>query len=230
MISIIIPAYNEQDRIELALIVSIEAEPQEIVVVANGQDNTAQIVQELIPIYKKVHGINLKLVRSEKRLGKGGAFFEGVKEAKGDKIFLMDADLPVELHLVKSFAALLEAYDIVIGSRYMKGSIVLREPLLRRMLSQGYRNLCKLLFHIPIKDSQCGFKAFRRSVLLSLMDKVKTKGFSFDLELLLRSLECGFTILELPVTWHYSSGSKVGIKQALEMFKETLRIRFTNMH
>lgn len=222
----VIPAYNEEARIELALVMCIASEAEEIIVVADGQDKTAEIVERLIPIYRKVHHRVLKLVKSEKRLGKGGAFFKGFEMSSGDKVFLVDADFPVPLEFVSTFSELLETYSVVIGSRYTKESVVFGQSLSRKILSKGFRWLYRNLFNLPIQDTQCGFKAFNREVLDCLKDEVKTTGMTFDLELLIKALNMGFTVKECPVTYTFGKGSKVSFRTPFKMLLETLKLYF----
>lgn len=225
MISLVVPAYNEEDRIELALILSITTEAEEIIVVADGQDKTAEIVDRLIPIYRKVHGRTLKLVKSEKRLGKGGAFLEGVKAAIGDQVFLVDADFPVPTRYVRLFRDLLQEFDCVIGSRYSPASEIIGQPFSRRVLSLGYRRFVNWLFDLGLNDYQCGFKAFRRNALDQILPLMQCRGFAFDVELLIRLSRAGCTIAQCPVRWEYGRESKVSWRQVIGMFCELLRIR-----
>jgi len=212
LISLIIPAYNEEKRIERAAWLALNVADQ-VIVVADGYDKTADVV-------KTLDDKRIELVVSKYRLGKGGAFLKGFEAAAGDQIFLVDADFPVEISYVPHFSELLNSYDIVIASRYSRNSLIVGEPFLRRILSLGFRLICKILFHQPIEDFQCGFKAFRREALDVISPQMHIKGFAFDVELLLRAIRQDFKIVQVPVIWKYGKGSKVKWRQILEMAKE----------
>jgi len=213
LISIVVPAYNEEKRIARTIYMALYV-ADEVVVVADGSDETSNIVETL-----KSHFSNVKLVDSNRRLGKGGAFFAGAEKSLGDKVFLVDADFPVSPLYVPLFVQMLDEYDIVVGVRKSIG-----EPFSRKLMSRGYKSLVKVLFRLPVKDTQCGFKAFRRNVLENLNGEVKTTGYSFDLELLIKALKLGFTVKEIPVEYHYGGNSKVSWKDIYEMTKETFKI------
>jgi glycosyltransferase involved in cell wall biosynthesis len=217
MISIVVPAYNEELRIERCIQLLLRV-ADEIVIVSDGDDATGIIVRELESVFS-----NIILVESSRRLGKGKAFFEGFREARGDKIFLVDADVPVRLSDFGKFAGLLDKYPVVIGSRTMKGSKSVNQPMRRRILSQGFRDACRFFLGVGF-DTQCGFKAFRREVLEAIADEMTVGGYAFDVELLLRTVGLGYTILEVPVTYSYDKNSKVKFNTSLRMLWDVFRL------
>lgn len=219
MISLVVPAYNEEDRIGRAVSLALTVADQ-IIVVADGRDRTAEIVREEWQADSRV-----LLIESPYRLGKGGAFLEGVKAATGDQVFLVDADFPVPTRYVRLFTDLLQEFDCVIGSRYSPASEIIGQPFSRRVLSLSYRRFVNWLFDLGLNDYQCGFKAFRRNALDQILPLMQCRGFAFDVELLIRLSRAGCTIAQYPVRWKHGRDSKVSWRQVLGMFCELLRIR-----
>jgi len=211
--SVVIPAYNEAKLIA-SCIQRCTSFIDEIVVVADGTDHTADIAEKYGAL----------TVTSPHRLGKGGAFKQGVQATSGECILLLDADFPVLPEDVISIMSFLSQYDIVIGSRYVEGASVNGQSYHRKMLSLGFRTLCNSLFHLQISDFQCGVKAFQRHVILSLLRNLSTVGFAFDVELLVKAHQYGYTLHEYPVTWNTYTYSKVGWKHVFEMGKDVLQL------
>jgi glycosyltransferase involved in cell wall biosynthesis len=226
LISIVIPAYNEEARIEVTLSKALTV-ADEVVVVADGTDRTAQIVKIVKTLIKDPE--RLVLVESSCRLGKGGAFILGFQVSSGDNVFLVDADFPVDVSYVRYFSHMLRACDVVIGCRHSKHSHVYGQPLSRKLLSFSFRVLCNTLFRLGLQDYQCGFKAFRRDVLDLVLPQMKTVGFAFDVELLVRIVGNDFTVAEFPVGYQYGKGSKVTWKTLIEMLLELWAVKQLNL-
>lgn len=187
----------------------------EVVVVANGcRDLTVKIAE----------AFNVIVVSPKKRLGKGGAFLQGFLHSNKDPVFLVDVDLPVPLDNLPFFKDLLKIYDVVIASRYLDMSGNVDLPLTRRVLSEGFRLFCKILFGLGIEDFQGGFKGFRRKVIEQIFNQLVVYGWAFDVEILVRASRAGFTIAEIPVEYRYDRNSKVRFLNILKMFKDVLRI------
>jgi glycosyltransferase involved in cell wall biosynthesis len=150
MYSIIIPAYNEADRIKSVLRSYIAEFPeQEIIVVFDGQDNTPDIVEV---VAKECPDI--RLLTFHKRLGKGGAIIEGFKAARGDKIGFADADESVSPNDLKDMFETLGEVDGVIASRRLATSkIMIKQPFKRRLASKGFNMLVRILFGLPFNGT-----------------------------------------------------------------------------
>jgi len=220
MKSVIVPAYNEELRIEACLAWCLNLF-DEIVVVCDGTDLTEDYVK-----FHRVLDDRVVLVQSEFRLGKGGALLRGFEASHGSIVFLVDADFPVPSRYVCLFEEYLRYADVVIGSRYLPESQIVSDvPLNRRIMSRAYRLFVSVLFHKGIHDFQCGFKAFRRSVLESVKHDMVLSGFAFDLELVLRAKNMGFRVEEVPVMWSYREGSKVNLKTGWNMLREVAKLR-----
>jgi len=221
-ISLVIPAYNEEDRIETALSNYYNPfQDQEIIIVCDGTDNTRNIVGEL----SKKHP-NIKLLIFEKRLGKGGAVIEGFKAAEGERIGFVDADGAVEPDDIKRMFDLLSQVDGVIASRRLKESkILVRQPLKRRIASKIFNILVRIIFGLNFKDTQCGAKVFRKEAIKNVSGELNTKGFEFDVELLWRLKKRGYKVIEFPITWKHSEGSGFSLSNAPKMFFSLLKVR-----
>jgi len=228
-LSIIIPVYNEEKRIcsclnSLCAFVSGSGMKTEVVVSEDGStDRTVDIVYAYMREFPFI-----RLVHSDRRLGKGGGIREGIFASKGKFILYMDVDLAVKpTEIPRLLDGLMHGFDIVIGSRELSDSkLIRRQPFYREFLGKSYNRIFRLLFRIPIYDTQCGFKALKREVAIDLMEHVSTNGFSFDTDLIVRAVK-NYKILEIPVTWAHGSMSKVRtFNQILTMLCELLRLWF----
>jgi glycosyltransferase involved in cell wall biosynthesis len=221
--SIIIPAYNEADRIKSVLMgYAAELSGQEIIVVSDGQDNTPDIVAHVMKDYP-----DIRLLTFHKRLGKGGAIIEGFKVAQGDKIGFADADDSVSPEDLKAMFETLGEVDGVIASRRLATSkIMIKQPFKRRLASRAFNTLVRILFGLPFKDTQCGAKVFTRSAIFDIIDELETRGFEIDVEILWRLKNKAYRIVEYPITWSHSEGSKFKLSNSCTMFFSLIKIRF----
>lgn len=224
MISIIIPAYNEEKRIAKTLDGLqdfFKKKNCEIIVSANGcKDRTANIVKKYSAKNK-----NIKLVYSS-TAGKGLALQRGFKHCKGDIVCFADADNSSKPKDIWRLVEKLQDYDVVIGSRAVKELIEIRQPLKRELFGKLMSLIVRVLFWLPIKDTQCGYKAFKRTVLDAVFNSVKSKGFEFDVELLVRIRRAGFSIKELPVRWDDDKRSTLKLfPDSVKMFYNILKLR-----
>jgi glycosyltransferase involved in cell wall biosynthesis len=215
-LSIILPAYNEEKRIEATLEQLVEkfSSSCEILVVSESTDKTDAIV---LRIAKGAPFV--RLVPSARRLGKGGAFKKGFAESHGDVVVLLDSDLPVFVSDVEHVIALVGKVDVAVGSREVEGTrILVYPPRIRVFAGKAFSRLFNFLFDLGVADTQCGCKAFRREVLERVLSSVESDGFEFDAELLFRCKRLGYSIREVPVNWSYKPDSK------LNLFRDTLRM------
>ncbi len=225
-LSIVIPAYNEEKRIGHTLKAYLDFFSKhwkrfEIIVVTDGcGDNTVKIVKS----FKSSHIKNLDY---EKKLGKGLALIKGFENASGDIIGFVDADESVRPEDFHKMVLQIGEYDCVVASRRTKDSTILvRQPIRRRVLGRAYNIIVNLLFGLRIKDTQCGAKVFTKDAIRSIMHEVGTKGYSFDVEILWRLRRRRFKIKEHPVTWmHMKEGAFSVRKHAYKMFIEIMKLR-----
>ena len=226
MISITIPAYNEEKRItntldSYASYFSNMYSDLEIIVICDGHDKTADVVKGMVKKYAQI-----KLFEFPSRLGKGGAIIEGWKKSNGDILCFIDADGAVSPHQLEKMFAELKKFDCIIASRSIEGAQILkRQPVLRRILSKGFNIFCNVLFHLEIKDTQCGAKVFKKEVIEKVISKLKLTGFEFDTELLWRIKKEGFSIKEVPIAWKHINKSSFSLKYVPVMFVNLIKIR-----
>lgn len=231
-LSIVIPAYNEEGRIAGSLekiLAHLAGKPfaSEIIVVDDGsRDGTARAAREALE-GRIAHSV----IRRDTNVGKGASIKEGVLAASGQFILVTDADLstPIE-ELDKFLAPLKEGCDVVVGSRALPGSdIRVRQNLLRQTMGKAFNRLVRLFVLGGYRDTQCGFKAFRRGAARDLFARLETAGFAFDVEVLVLCRKLGYGVREVPVVWLDSRPSRVRlVRGSLGMIKELWRIRRTH--
>lgn len=227
---LLIPAYNEEDRIEPVLRSYAEyfkqnyAGPFQLVVVLNGcVDNTLGVVQKVGRDYPSVQALEFPAP-----IGKGGALIAGLKLAQlADLIGYVDADgatAPASLHALVKHCA--EA-DCVIGSRWIEGAILHQAQTSRRQFaSRVFHTIVQVLFRMNIRDTQCGAKVMRRQAIESVHSSLRIADMAFDINLLYTIKRAGYRILEVPTEWTDKVGSKVVLgKTSLSMLLSVLRLR-----
>ena len=224
MISVIIPAYNEEHRIKKTLdeiVKSFNGKDYEIIVSANGcKDKTEAVIKQYSSKNKKI-----KLVSSP-IAGKGLALQSGFNATKGDLIVFSDADSSSKPEDIWRLIQELGKYDVVVGSRSVKKLIKISQPLRRELFGKLMSLIVRMLFRIKIRDTQCGYKAFRRPVLDKVFNHVRSKGFEFDVELLVKIKNAGFTIKELPIRWDDDKRSTLKIyPDAFRMLYNILKFK-----
>lgn len=211
-LSIIIPAYNEEKRLGKTLEevrTFLKNHDSEIIVVDDGStDGTSAFSLISYPV----------------NMGKGYAIKKGVEAAAGDLILFMDADnaTPIgELEKLLKVDA-----DIVIGSRYLpESAIEKKQPLFRVLIGRLGNLIIRLLVVKNVKDTQCGFKLFKKNVAKELFSELQTDRFGFDIEILGRAQKKGYRIVEVPVTWLHNDNSRVRpIRDAFKTLADLIKI------
>ncbi len=228
-LSVIIPAYNEGETIFQNLLTvskTIRAAniDFEIILVDDGSSDNTFVEAKRASEYSK----QIRIVHHEHNAGKGTAFKTGFQNSTGKYIALLDADLDFHpSQLLKMLNALQQANaDIVIGSKYHRES-KMNYPFLRRIMSKGYAFLVKLLFKMPFRDTQSGIKVFKREILESVLPSMlRSKGYAFDVEILLAAYKQGAHIIEHPVVLNFVKNKRgFPLKMVLNLFAETIKIR-----
>lgn len=213
-LSIVIPAFNEQERLEPTLRAYLahcrgQGRDVEVIVVDDGStDGTTALVERLATEFPQ-----LRLVRLAQNQGKGYAVRSGVVNARGRRILFADADGATCLEEVERLEAAIDAgADVAIGSRALHGTgVEVRARVHRRLIGRMFHLLVRLTGVADIADTQCGFKLFRGPAAHALFSRMRTTGFSFDVEVLMMAGLCGYRIAEVPVNWTHQPGSRVNL-------------------
>jgi dolichol-phosphate mannosyltransferase len=198
---VIIPTYNEVENIKKLLKSVIQLNIPNLYVLVvddNSPDGTAQIVEDL-----GIEDSRIRLMRRPGKQGLGTAYVAGFKYAitEGfDFVFEMDADFSHDPKEIPKFLEKIEAFDLVIGSRYATGVNVINWPLSRLLVSLAANSYTRMITGLPVHDCTSGFKCFRREVLQSInLDKISSDGYSFQLEMTYKAWKRGFKICEIPI-------------------------------
>jgi dolichyl-phosphate beta-glucosyltransferase len=230
-LSIVIPAFNEAVRLPTSLrrIAEFGARLsfayEVLVVVEKSTDGTLELAREAVAGQANFH-----IIGNAEQRGKGFAVRTGMLRAEGAHIFYMDADLSVPLEEV---AAFLDCFrdrpnvDVLVGNRqHARSRIVKSQALLRRKMGQTFNRVLQGFALSGIRDTQCGFKAFRKKAAREIFTRQRLDGFAFDVEVLLLAQRLGCGIADLPVQWANSTESKVRIlRDSLQMLCDAIRVR-----
>lgn len=228
-LSVIIPAYNEEKRIGRTLEAILgyldkQKYTYEIIVVNDGStDKTKEVVQQFK--HKKI-----KILDNSGNKGKGYSVQQGFLSAEKEWVLFTDADLSTPIEELKTCFRYASGADVIIGSRNLPMSqIVVKQPFFRSMLGRIFPFFVRLLLLPNIKDSQCGFKLFRKEAAQKVAEKQKITGFCFDVELLFLAKKLGYKIQEIPITWSNDERSKIRIvSDSVTMFLDLLKIRWND--
>jgi len=201
-IILVIPAYNEEDILlknindTIKVINTLNYDIKIVISDNNSKDRTAEIGKELANKYDNIDYVFVA------QAGKGSAVINAWKQYSDADVYgFMDADLAVDLRHIKDALECFDYdFDVVIGSRRVKGAEVNRE-LYRRFTSSVLNWLINIWFKLGIKDTPCGFKFFKREVINGILDKVDDRGWVFDTEMLILAKKHNFKIKEIPVKW-----------------------------
>lgn len=227
-LSIIIPAYNEENRLPDTLQsvrAFMKSQPYryEVIVVENGStDRTYQAAEEIARRWD-----NLRVIQ-EARPGKGNAIRRGMLDAKGEFRFMCDADLSMPIEELPRFLPPNHAEaDIVIGSREAAGAVRYDEPDFRHIGGRLVNWMIQLLALPNLDDTQCGFKLFRAGAAEDLFAHQIIDGWSFDIEVLFIARRRGYQIAEMGIPWYYRDFSHVKpMQDALQLFLDLVKIRW----
>jgi dolichyl-phosphate beta-glucosyltransferase len=227
-ISVIVPAYNEEERLVDVLPViwgylKDHYASFELIVVDDGStDSTATIVQEFIKEHPWI-----RLISYSPNHGKGCAVRTGILEAREDLVLFCDADLATPMEETEILEVQMDAgFDIAIASRAISGSqLVIRQPWFREYGGRALNRIIQFMAVPGIHDTQCGFKLFRRPVAHEVFSRCREDGWVFDVEALHIAIRMGFKIAEVPVHWMHKEGSKVRVlRDAFRMLAALMRI------
>ena len=228
-LSIVIPAFNEEDRLADTLLGICEYlqgkdYSSEVIVVDDGsEDHTAEICEKFVSGHPWA-----RCLRSDRNYGKGHAVREGVLDSRGEYILMCDADLATPIEELDGFWRWIDdGADIVIASRPLRDShLVKRQPFYRELAGRTF-NLAVQLLAVPgIQDTQCGFKLMSRQAGREIFSLCKLDGFSFDIEMLFLANRLGYKTKECAVHWYHRPGSKVKLlRDGFRMLSDLVSIR-----
>lgn len=229
---VIIPTYNELENLpKLIPAVLSQDESIHILIVDDGSpDGTGKFVKEEMNKNDRIH-----LLEREKKMGLGTAYIAGFKYAlknNYDFVFEMDADFSHDPKELKNFLIAIKENDLVLGSRYINGVRVLNWPMSRLLLSFFASVYTRIIIGMPIKDATGGFKCFRRKVLESIdLDKVRSNGYSFQIEMTFKAYCKGFKIKEIPIVFidRVKGKSKMSKKIVREAVTMVWKLRLQHM-
>lgn len=225
---IVIPAFNEEGRIGPTLrdYCAVFADTAQVVVVANGcRDRTAAVVREL-----KAEYANLSLIDIPNAIGKGGAVRVGLATGAEPFVGFVDADGSTEAReFERLFQKLRESpADAVVGSRWLpESNVVPHQPMRRRFASRTFNAIVRALFGIPLRDTQCGAKLFRREAVREILTSLEVADFAFDIEVLWLLKRSGRAIEEVATSWaDRAAGTKIDLfSSSWQMLASVLRLR-----
>ena len=221
--TLVIPAYNEERRIQ-SLLNGLLDFRGDIIFVCDGTDATSAIIAAFAADHPS---LSIRCLTFSARLGKGGGVVAGLREASTRYVGYMDADGSTSLAEMERLFDRLADVDGAIGSRWLPGSVMtVRQGLRRRAESRLFNLAVRLLFGLDYRDTQCGAKVFRREALEAVLPSIRSTGFEFDVELLWRLAQSGCRVEEVPITWENRDESKVGTADAKEMLSGMIRLRF----
>ncbi|MDD4761743.1 MAG: glycosyltransferase family 2 protein [Candidatus Pacebacteria bacterium] len=229
-LSVVIPAYNEATRLPMTLVdvdkklLEMNLPSYEILVVDDGsKDATADIVERFKPLVK-----NLRLITNSENHGKGFVVRQGMLEAKGEIRIFMDADNSTTIdQFLKMKPFFDEGAQIVIGSRTVKGAeLDPPQPFLKRIMGKAGNLFIQLVAVSGIWDTQCGFKAFKRTAAEDIFSRTTIDRWAFDIEALALARRLGYEIKEVPVYWKNDINSHVKLSSYFQVLLETVKIAY----
>ncbi len=228
-LSIVVPAYNEAARIEATLgkvIACVEARGwnAEVLVVDDGsRDETREIVERWMETHARLH-----LIQNPGNRGKGYSVRNGLLQAAGDVVLFTDADLSSPMEEAELLLCALEqGADVAIGSRWIDRSRqTIQQPLYRQIFGRCFNWITRRVMGLPFKDTQCGFKAFKRPAAQVIFRLQRIERWGFDPEILFIARKLKYEIVEVPVSWGHDERSRMSyLKDGMKMLEEMAVIR-----
>ncbi|MBL0158606.1 MAG: glycosyltransferase family 2 protein [Bryobacterales bacterium] len=233
-LSIIIPAYNEEQRLPASLdtvrayLATKSFDFVEVLVINDGSsDGTAAIVRDFAARDRRI-----RLIENPGNRGKGYSVRHGMTEASGEWVLFTDADLSAPIEELDQLASAIaeSGADGAIGSRALNRKLVGRHQSLARELSGRTFNLVmRFATGLPYRDTQCGFKVLSRAAARTVAQRQQSEGFGFDVEILYIAKKHGFRVLEVPVRWFNAEGSKVSLWNGMQAFLDPWKVRWNDL-
>ncbi len=230
LLSIIIPAYNEERRLPKSLdsIVAFVDEQcakgaftTEVLVIENGsRDRTTEVAEGFA-----AQRSYIRVLHSGK--GKGAAVRMGMMAGQGRYLFMCDSDLSMPIKQVLKFLPpALDGYDVAIASREGLGAHRFDEPPFRHVMGRVFNLIVRVIAIPRFQDTQCGFKSFRREIAREVFTDGTMNGWSFDVEALFIALHRGYKVVAVPIDWYHDPDSRVNpVQDTIRMVRDVLKIR-----
>jgi len=226
LLSIIIPAYNEERRLPVSLRkidAFLAAQPYqgEVLVIENGStDKTTEVAESFAAEFSYV-----RVLHSEK--GKGAAVRKGMLAATGQYRFMCDADLSMPIEEVNKFLPpTVNSYAIAMASREAPGANRFGEPFYRHLMGRVFNQIVRWLAIPQFQDTQCGFKCFRGDIAAEIFERQTMNGLGFDVEAVAIALARGHKVIEIPIDWYFDADSRVRpVHDTIRMVREVWQVR-----
>ncbi len=232
-VSLVIPCFNEANRIGRMFDGIREFAEKwhgdfEIILIDDGSHDGTDVLINKHPVFHALKANHQVILVQQANTGKGGALKLGVEKASKDFVLTLDADMATSpSHLIEWLAMkeTLKQDEVLIGSRELKQSVIHEVPV-RKWVGNVFNYIIRIIVGIPFHDTQCGFKLYPISLAKKVFSSLKTPGWSHDVELLLRVMQLGYKVIEMPVNWTAVEGSKINVlKDSWGMFWEVVKIR-----
>jgi glycosyltransferase involved in cell wall biosynthesis len=231
--SIVIPAFNESARIGRTLAEVLRTLDEknwnaEVIAVDDGSsDDTAAIIQSFAAKDSRV-----RLLSNGANRGKGFSVRNGILHSTANIVMFTDADLSSPMpEAERLFDAIRDGADVAIGSRWLEVSRqTIHQPLYRQFFGRCFNVVTRMIMRLPFADTQCGFKAFRRSAALTIFQLQRIERWGFDPEILFIALKRGYRIREVPVTWGHDERSRISyLRDGIKMLEELIYVRWNSL-
>ncbi len=230
--SLVIPAYNEADRIGQTVATVLgylraNSPQSEVIVVDDGSnDSTGDVVRD---VFSRPEGIETRLMQRSPNEGKGSAVRAGLLAATRPVALFSDADLSTPIDEAPKLLEPIfhDELDVAFGSRALNRKLIgNRQAWYREEGGRVFNLIMRLTTGLPYWDTQCGFKAFRMAAFRPILERTKSDGFGFDVEFIYLAHKAGLRIREIPVRWDHNEGSKVEyLRDSWRMLKEVVELR-----
>ena len=228
-LSIVLPAFNEESRLPdtLARIrhyLTARGGAFEVLVVDDGStDRTLELARQAGAGFPE-----LRVLSNGRNRGKGFSVRHGFLNSRGERVLLTDADLSAPIEEVEKLEQAIQSFDAAIGSRGLEASDIFeRQSIFREMSGKCFNLMVRALTGLKFRDTQCGFKLFRREPFVPVFEAQTIEGFAFDVEVLYLALRRNLQVVEMPVRWGHVTGSRVHVfPDAFRMFVELVKIRW----
>jgi dolichyl-phosphate beta-glucosyltransferase len=236
-LSIIIPAYNEEQRLgeslkQIANFLAGKSYESEVIVVDDGsKDRTIAVAYESAVFFDR-EGLSMRIISNPGNQGKGYSVRNGILNARGEIAIFTDADLSAPIAELDRLIAPIVAgeYEVVLGSRALSESVIsTHQSFMREMAGRTFNFMMRTITGLKFKDTQCGFKAFLLKRARGVFSRQRINGFGFDAEVLYIAKKHGLRLLELPVVWGHVEGTKVSLISGIIPFYDLLTIRWNDL-